>query len=201
MEAMIFHFKQVMEGVKPPVGEAYLGVENPKGELGYYFVSDGTAKPVRWRIRPAVVHQPGQPAQDVRGRAPVRRDRDQRQRGHRDGRGGPMSAHGSGAAPHAAAHEPVFAGDGPGPAGAALHRSIPTKQACLLPALWMVQEARGWISEPAIGEVAEVLGAHAGLREGRGDVLHHVPHPPGRAALHPGLHHVARATSAARRTW
>ncbi len=52
MEAMIFHFKQVMEGVKPPVGEAYLGIENPKGELGYYFVSDGTSKPVRWRIRP-----------------------------------------------------------------------------------------------------------------------------------------------------
>jgi NADH-quinone oxidoreductase subunit D len=52
MEAMIFHFKQVMEGVKPPAGEAYLGIENPKGELGYYFVSDGTSKPVRWRIRP-----------------------------------------------------------------------------------------------------------------------------------------------------
>jgi len=52
MEAMIFHFKQVMEGIKAPVGEAYLGIENPKGELGYYFVSDGTAKPVRWRIRP-----------------------------------------------------------------------------------------------------------------------------------------------------
>lgn len=52
MEAMIFHFKQVMEGVNAPAGEAYLGIENPKGELGYYFVSDGTAKPVRWRIRP-----------------------------------------------------------------------------------------------------------------------------------------------------
>ncbi len=52
MEAMIFHFKQVMEGVKAPVGETYMGIENPKGELGYYFVSDGTAKPVRWRIRP-----------------------------------------------------------------------------------------------------------------------------------------------------
>jgi NADH-quinone oxidoreductase subunit D len=52
MEAMIFHFKQVMEGVAAPEGEAYLGVENPKGELGYYLVSDGTAKPVRWRIRP-----------------------------------------------------------------------------------------------------------------------------------------------------
>src|SRR5438552_3045945 len=35
-----------------PVGEAYVGIENPKGELGTYLVSDGTAKPVRWRIRP-----------------------------------------------------------------------------------------------------------------------------------------------------
>ncbi|HEU4800288.1 MAG TPA: NADH dehydrogenase (quinone) subunit D [Gemmatimonadales bacterium] len=52
MEAMIYHFKQVMEGVKPPAGEAYMGIENPKGELGYYMVSDGSAKPVRWRIRP-----------------------------------------------------------------------------------------------------------------------------------------------------
>ncbi|HET9134853.1 MAG TPA: NADH dehydrogenase (quinone) subunit D [Gemmatimonadales bacterium] len=52
MEAMIFHFKQVMEGVRPPAGEVYSAVENPKGELGYYLVSDGTAKPVRWRIRP-----------------------------------------------------------------------------------------------------------------------------------------------------
>jgi len=52
MEAMIFHFKQVMEGIKPPAGEAYMGIENPKGELGYYFVSDGTSKPVRWRVRP-----------------------------------------------------------------------------------------------------------------------------------------------------
>ena len=41
-----------MEGVKPPAGEAYMGIENPKGELGYYMVSDGSAKPVRWRIRP-----------------------------------------------------------------------------------------------------------------------------------------------------
>ncbi len=52
MEAMIHHFKQVMEGIPAPAGESYLGIENPKGELGYYFVSDGTAKPVRWRIRP-----------------------------------------------------------------------------------------------------------------------------------------------------
>ncbi|HET7038411.1 MAG TPA: NADH-quinone oxidoreductase subunit D, partial [Gemmatimonadales bacterium] len=36
MESMIHHFKQVMEGVKAPVGEAYFSVEGPKGELGYY---------------------------------------------------------------------------------------------------------------------------------------------------------------------
>ena len=52
MEAMIFHFKQVMDGVPAPLGENYFAIENGKGELGNYFVSDGTAKPVRWRIRP-----------------------------------------------------------------------------------------------------------------------------------------------------
>ena len=52
MESMIHHFKQVMEGPRPPAGEAYVAVESPKGEKGYYMVSDGTAKPVRWRIRP-----------------------------------------------------------------------------------------------------------------------------------------------------
>ena len=52
MESMIHHFKQVMEGIPAPAGEVYFPVENPKGELGTYLVSDGTAKPVRWRIRP-----------------------------------------------------------------------------------------------------------------------------------------------------
>src|SRR5260221_7533384 len=52
MESMIHHFKQVMEGPRPPVGESYVAVESPKGEKGYYMVSDGTSKPVRWRVRP-----------------------------------------------------------------------------------------------------------------------------------------------------
>jgi len=52
MESMIHHFKVVMEGPRPPVGESYVAVESPKGEKGYYMVSDGTSKPVRWRIRP-----------------------------------------------------------------------------------------------------------------------------------------------------
>ncbi len=52
MESMIHHFKLVMEGPRPPVGECYVATESPKGEKGYYIVSDGTSKPSRWRIRP-----------------------------------------------------------------------------------------------------------------------------------------------------
>jgi len=51
MESMIHHFKVVMEGVKAPPGESWLGIESSKGELGMYVVSDGGSKPVRWRIR------------------------------------------------------------------------------------------------------------------------------------------------------
>ena len=52
MESMIHHFKLVMEGPRPPIGECYVATESPKCEKGYYLVSDGTSKPVRWRIRP-----------------------------------------------------------------------------------------------------------------------------------------------------
>jgi NADH-quinone oxidoreductase subunit D len=52
MAALIRHFKLMEEGFSPPVGEAYGAVESPKGELGFYLVSDGTNKPFRFRIRP-----------------------------------------------------------------------------------------------------------------------------------------------------
>jgi NADH-quinone oxidoreductase subunit D len=51
MESMIHHFKNVMEGVRAPVGESWFSVESSKGELGMYVVSDGGSKPVRWRVR------------------------------------------------------------------------------------------------------------------------------------------------------
>ena len=50
-EDMQRHFVWVIKGFSPPVGEAYAAVEHPKGENGYYFVSDGTSLPYRFRVR------------------------------------------------------------------------------------------------------------------------------------------------------
>jgi NADH-quinone oxidoreductase subunit D len=51
MEALIYHFKIVTEGFQVPAGEVYQAVEAPRGEMGYYAVSDGTAKPYRVHMR------------------------------------------------------------------------------------------------------------------------------------------------------
>ena len=51
MEALIHHFKIFTEGFKVPEGEVYVAVENPRGELGCYLVSDGSPNPVRMHIR------------------------------------------------------------------------------------------------------------------------------------------------------
>lgn len=53
IEGLIHHFKIISEGFKPEVGEIYQGVENPKGEVGFYLVSDGSPRPYRMKIRPA----------------------------------------------------------------------------------------------------------------------------------------------------
>ena len=65
-----------------------------------------------------------------------------------------VAAHGDGAG---TSHEPVFVGEVKAKLEA-LFPKYPTRQACLLPALWMVQESRGWISDASIAEVGEVLG-------------------------------------------
>ena len=53
MEALIHHFKLYTEGYRPPAGEVFLRTESPKGELGFYIVSDGSAKPYRMHVRGA----------------------------------------------------------------------------------------------------------------------------------------------------
>jgi NADH-quinone oxidoreductase subunit D len=51
MEALIHHFKIVTEGFAVPAGEVYQGIECGHGQMGYYVVSDGTAKPYRVHMR------------------------------------------------------------------------------------------------------------------------------------------------------
>jgi len=51
IEALIYHFKIVTEGFHPPVGEVYQAIEAPRGELGFYMVSDGSPKPFRCHVR------------------------------------------------------------------------------------------------------------------------------------------------------
>ncbi|MBI3755021.1 MAG: NADH dehydrogenase (quinone) subunit D [Deltaproteobacteria bacterium] len=51
MESLIHHFKLVSNGFKAPKGEVYASVEAPKGELGFYIISDGSERPFRVKIR------------------------------------------------------------------------------------------------------------------------------------------------------
>jgi len=51
MEALIYHFKIVTEGFRVPAGEVYQTIESPRGEVGYYVVSDGTTHPYRVHVR------------------------------------------------------------------------------------------------------------------------------------------------------
>lgn len=68
IEALIFQFKLVVEGFSPPVGEVYHSIEGPKGEIGYYIVSDGSNKPYRVRVRPPCFVNLGALSRMVEGR-------------------------------------------------------------------------------------------------------------------------------------
>ena len=66
MEALIHHFKIVSEGFRVPPGDVYQSVEGPRGELGYYLVSNGENRPYRVRTRPASLYN----LQALKGIAP-----------------------------------------------------------------------------------------------------------------------------------
>lgn len=60
MEALIHHFKLVSEGFSVPKGETYVPIEGPRGEVGFYIVSDGTNTPWRVKLRaPSFMAIPG----------------------------------------------------------------------------------------------------------------------------------------------
>jgi NADH-quinone oxidoreductase subunit D len=51
MESLIHHFKLVTEGFRVPAGQVYEAIESPRGEIGFYIVSDGTNRPYRCKVR------------------------------------------------------------------------------------------------------------------------------------------------------
>ncbi|MDP7556301.1 MAG: NADH dehydrogenase (quinone) subunit D [Nitrospinaceae bacterium] len=60
MEALIHHFKLVSEGISVPKGETYVPVEGPRGEVGFYIISDGSNVPSRVKLRaPSFMAIPG----------------------------------------------------------------------------------------------------------------------------------------------
>lgn len=66
MEALIHHFKIVSESFRVPPGDVYASVEGPRGELGYYIVSNGENRPYRVRTRPPSMYN----LQALKGIAP-----------------------------------------------------------------------------------------------------------------------------------
>ena len=66
MEALIHHFKLISEGFRVPPGDVYQAIEGPRGELGYYLVSNGENRPYRVRVRPPSLYN----LQALKGIAP-----------------------------------------------------------------------------------------------------------------------------------
>ncbi len=66
MEALIHHFKLISEGFRVPPGDVYQAIESPRGELGYYVVSNGENRPYRIRTRPPSMYN----LQALKGIAP-----------------------------------------------------------------------------------------------------------------------------------
>ena len=90
MEALIQHFLLYSQGFNVPKGECYVPVEGPRGEHGFYIVSDGGNRPIRVKSRaPSFYRLPGA-AEDGRRRPDRRRDRGHRIDRRRDGRRRPM---------------------------------------------------------------------------------------------------------------
>jgi NADH-quinone oxidoreductase subunit C/D len=57
MQSLIHHFIIFTQGFKPPKGETYCATEVPKGELGFFLISDGSSRPYRLKIRsPSFIH-------------------------------------------------------------------------------------------------------------------------------------------------
>ena len=170
MEALIQHFLIYSQGFTVPAGEAYVPVEGPRGEQGFYRSSDGTNRP--WRVKSRA---PSLLACQALGTDDRRRPDRRRHRGHRidrrrHGRRGPVSFHpaddvrrhvpqvGAAARRRRASRSPTP------PENRARFDEIITRyppdrrRSAVLPALYLVQHQQGYITANAMRYVAGLLG-------------------------------------------
>ena len=185
MEALIHHFKLVTEGFRVPPGEVYYPIESPRGELGCYVRSDGSAPSPRGCTcatpRSSTCRRSRTMSRGQLHRRHDRHDRDARSdpRGDR-----PMSAAASSGGWDRAGRPRQGPGDDPrprddaGPRGAArgdrgAHGALPRPRSATLPALEAAQRVHGWCSPEAIEQVACVMRRDARLPRCGRDVLRH----------------------------
>ena len=169
MEALIHHFKIFTEGFKVPEGEAYVGIEGPRGEIGCYIVSDGSARPYRMHIRPpSFVNLQTLPAHDA-GRAHRRRRGRHLVRRPDPGRGRPLMARLSEA-------NVLIARE--------IIGRVPRPKSALIPLLHLAQEQDGHVTTDAMAHIAELIGITPAEVYGTATLLRDVQVRAGGQVLH-----------------
>ena len=151
IEALMNHFKFIMEGVKVPAGEVYSATEAANGELGFYIVSRGGGRAVQDQgpaaVLPAVPGDPA-PREGADDRGSHRRAG---QRQHHRGGAGPVSV--------------AFSETGRAEFERLLTR-YPDRKAVILPALHLAQKEFGYVSDEAIVYIAGLVGTSPAEIEG-----------------------------------
>ena len=143
MEALIHHFKIFTEGFKVPEGEAYMAIESPRGELGCYIVSDGSAKPYRMHIRgPSFVNLQTLPHM-MRGGLIADAVAVISSRRSDHGRGRPLMA-------RLSAENTITAKE--------IIARYPRPKSALIPLLHLAQEQDGYVADDAMAHIAELIG-------------------------------------------
>jgi hypothetical protein len=141
MEALIYHFKIFTEGFAPPPGEVYQRIESPRGELGFFVASDGSAKPCRVKVRaPSFVNLQSLPKLSEGGLV-ADSDRLHRNDRYRTRRSGPLME-------LPPALEQKFQ---------TLLRRYPVKRSALVPMALYGQDAFGFVSDDLIAEISRRL--------------------------------------------
>ena len=177
MEALIHHFKIFTEGFKVPEGEVYVAIESPRGEIGCYIASDGSATPYRMHVRaPSFVNIQCLPHM-MRGGLVADAVAVISSRRPRARRGGPMSM--------SRLNEAQRRSWPRRSSGATRRRARPPSRCCT-----SSQQQNGYVTNDAIAHIAELVGATVGRGARHRHVLRDVQVRAGRQ--------VPASTSAAR---